>query len=354
MTIADAWAGARSPRWIVEHLDSRDQAIRRLPVMSGSVKVATFARLGGQAQVSIARHDAMPGGDRDINWYTDRISISYDPGHPDLPVIPWGVYIFASPRQVSGIVDRYDAELLTKVALIDQDQVAEAWSLPSGSPIIPAVVSLIESTGEMRIAATESSAVTSASIAFPAGTSKLTIINDLLTSADYTALWADGTGQFRVEPTISPRDRPIAYTFAEGPLSIHKPDWDREQDLMSIPNRVIVVSQGNQDEPPIVGVAENNDPDSPYSIPSRGRVIARTEEVTDMSSTSAANAHAQRLLDGGMSPVATLSVEHGIVPLDPGARVRFIDGGEQRDATVREMNMSLTFDSQCQALWREI
>lgn len=347
--MADVWTGARAPRWIVEHLNDADQPLSRLPVEGGDVKVAAFARLGGSASLTISVSDA-----QGINWFRDRIAITYDPGIATSETIPMGVYLFDSPTLNQGLVPTWDVELLTKMAVVDQDEVEDTYSLPEGSPIIPAVVELIESTGETRISATESEAVTSSALAFEAGTPKLTIINDLLTSANYSALWADGAGQFRVEPYIEPSARPLARTFAEGQASIHKPDWSREQDILSVPNRVVVISPGTDEEPPIIGIAENVDPDSPFSIPSRGRIISRTEEVSDMSSVEAAEAHAERLLVGGMAPQATLSVEHAIVPLDPHSLVRFVANGETRLATVREMNFDLSFDSQCDALWREL
>lgn len=343
------WLGARSPSWIVTLLNDNDEEQRQVPVLRGSATIATFARLGGNASIELGEEDAA-----DINFFRDRISIAYDPGVSGLNPIPIGVYIFDSPTEQKGITPTREAELLTKVAIVDTDAVEQTYSLPAGAPIIPAVVDLIESTGETRIAVTDSDAVTSADLTFEAGESKLTIINDLLTSADYSALWTDGTGQFRVEPYVEPLDRPVAFEFISGETSIHKPDWSREQDILNVPNRVIVISPGSDDEPPIIGTAENDDPNSPFSIPSRGRVIARVEEVSDMSSVSAANSYAQRLLEGGMAPQATLAVEHAIVPLEPGDLIRFSSAGQERMATIREMNFSLTFESQCDALWREV
>lgn len=343
------WTRPRQPRWVVERLNDNDVPSGTLSgVLGGNVKIAAFSRLGGTADITLSQssHDQ-------INYFRDRIRITYRSGIPGAPDIPMGVYIFDSPKVQHGIASEYEASLLPKTAIVDQDLVTSTYSLSAGSAIIPAVVALIESTGETRIAVTDSDAVTTSAVAFEAGESKLTIINELLTSANYTSLWADGTGQFRVEPYVEPMDREVVYDFAAGEASIHKPEWGREQDILNVPNRVVVVSPGTDDEPPIIGIAENTDADDPFSIPSRGRVIGRTEEVSDMSSQSAATAHARRLLQGGMTPVATIDVEHAIVPLEPHDRVRFDSHGE-RYATVREMSFDLTFASQCQALWREL
>lgn len=346
----DLWRRPRHVQWIVQHLDHRDQVLRDLPVESGGVSVVALSRMGGSADVVLDEHDQA-----EVDWFRDRFSIAYDPGVPGLDPIPWGVYLPATPvLDHDGVRYSRSVELTTKVAIIDQDAVTESWSLPANSLIIPAVVDLIESTGETRIAVTESTARTSSTLAFEAGTSKLTIINELLTSANYTSLWADGLGQFRVEPYIDPADRPLAHHFEYGEASLIVPGWTREQDVLSVPNRVIVTSPGDDESDAIVGIAENIDPASPYSIPSRGRVIARAEEVSDMTSTSAATAHARRLLQAGMTPVSTVTVSHAILPLEPHDLVRFTTDQGTSLATVREMSMSFEFEAQCSAKWREL
>lgn len=348
--MADLWGRARSPRWIVQLLDRYDNPRGELLGMrGGEAKIQTFARLGGSATLQLTNVAAQP-----IDFFTDRVSIAYDPGIAGLDPWPVGVYLFDSPKLSHEIVRRYEAAMLTKMAVIDRDNVIDSYSLDAGELIIPAVHQLILSTGETRVAVTESAAVTSAPIAFEAGTSKLTIINELLTSAGYGSLWCDGFGQFRVEPYVEPRARPVERTFEAGSASIHKPGWTREQDILNVPNRVVVVSPGTDEDPPIIGVAENWDVNSPFSIPNRGVVARPVEEVSDLSSIQAAESYADRLLLGGMSPTATLEAVHAIVPLNPGSRVRFVSDG-QRDATVREMNFDLSsFNSQCQAIWSEV
>lgn len=342
------WSRSRSPRWVVDLLDRTEEPSDTLTgVLGGSVRIARYTRLGGHADVRLNATDHAK-----INYFSDRIRITYDPGSPGLPSIPMGVYVFDSPSDFYGYTTEHKCGLLPKTAIIDRDSVTNTYSLAKGSAIIPEVVALIESTGESSIAVTDSDATTSVDLAFDAGESKLTIINELLAAANYSALWVDGSGQFRVEPYVEPSKRPIKYVFEPGKASIHKPVWSRSQDILSVPNRVVVLSPGTGEDPPIIGVAENTDPDSPYSIPNRG-VISRQEQVSDMADANAATSHAEMLLHEGMTPVATLEVEHAIVPLEPGDLVRFTSRGD-RLATVREMNFSFDFDSQCEALWREL
>lgn len=349
------WTRARSgPRWVFQLLNNLDQPLRDIShaVRGGSVALAFFDRLGGSAQVELSDR-----GDS-IDFMNHRLAISYDPGIAGLDPWPVGVYTFASPRfgKVAAGARRWSVNVYPKLDIIDTDSYTQTYSVAGGANIINTVVSIIQSTGETRISAVPSAATLTSQQVFSAGTSKLTIINELLTSAGYRSLWADGSGQFRVEPYVEPENRPVIRTFTSDQFSIHKPEWSRMQELSNVPNRVVVVSEGTDDVPGIVGVAENTDPNSQFSIPSRnGRVITRREEVSDIANLAAANELAQRYLRGGMAPVANLSVTHAIVPLDPGNAIEFnpLDEAPRR-ATVTRMEMTLDDFSQCNATWREV
>lgn len=350
----DLWTLARTPSWSFTLLDAQDRPLGNIShaVRGGRCEMAYFERLGGSAEVELSDR-----GDR-IDFMRHRLAVTYDPGVAGLDPLPIGVYTFASPKlnRLAAAARRWTVAMYPKTDIIDTDSFAESFSLAAGTPIIPAVVSIIQSSNETRIAVTPSDATLTTPQVWEAGISKLTIINDLLTSAGYGSLWCDGSGQFRVEPYIEPGARPVLRTFAAGDWSIHYPEWSREQELSNVPNRVVVVAEGTDDQPCIVGVAENWNSDSPFSIPSRdGRVITRREEVSDISSQGEADALAQRYLIGGMSPVATLEVTHGIVPLNPGDAISFESEGEPvRRATVQRMEMEFRDGSQCRATWREV
>lgn len=274
----------------------------------------------------------------------------------DLPPIPWGVYLFTSPETSKDMIRRDKIGLLSKMAVIDTDAFPEAYSAAAGTNCIAEVVRIIQSTGETRISATPSDATLTNPLVFEAGESKLSIINDLLTSAGYAALWCDGSGQFRVEPYLDPGSRPHSWHFTVNEASIVRAGASRYQDLAKVPNYVIVVCPGNDEEPAIVGHAWNRRDDSPFSVQNRnGRVITRREEVGDISSEAEATALAERFLLGGESPVAKLTVTHGIVPLEPGNRVTYTDGDLEIDAVVTNMEVTFgDFASQCKSNWNEV
>lgn len=347
------WFGPRTPRWIIELLDRDDSPIGRLDgVTGGSVELGAQTELGVSGQLTIV--DRGQG----IDWMRHRARVSYDPGIRGLPAWPIATMLFTSPKlSVSAEARTWEVDLLGKMVVLDEDQIDATFSLAEGTAIIPEVVAQITAAGETAIAVTPSSAVLKSQRVWPAGTKRRTIINDLLSSAGYWALWTDGAGQYRVEPYVDPGVREPAFTFEAGRAAIHTPEWSRDQDLAKVPNKFVVKAQGDEDDEGIVGVATNTDPESPYSYQARGnRWITGTDEGAEIEDQEAADALALRRLRDQMAPVAHRSVRHAIVPLNPNDVVLFRPSGEPEGvrATVQRMAFSIGFDSLCDADWREV
>lgn len=176
--------GARSPRWVFELLNSADEPIRVLDgVTGGGCEVSATTRLGGSADLSIVETG------QGIDWMSHRVSVSYDPGTGDAA---WdvGVYMSTSPKEEhDGFNTVYDVSLLSKMAVVDEDTVETRFSVAAGANIIDTVMDLLDSTGETRVAVTESDKVLAGPMSHDPATSKLTIINDLLSAAGYWGLW---------------------------------------------------------------------------------------------------------------------------------------------------------------------
>lgn len=333
--------------WSFQLLDHSDQPLGALDgVNGGNCEIVAQSALGGSASMSLDKR-------RDIDWMKDRVQARWDG-----PTGSWtvGTWLFTSPNeQHTEFGVTYEVGLLTKVSILSEDSVDDRYTLAAGTSIIPAVVALIQSTGETRVSVTGSDATLTSALTWEPGTSKLRIINDLLQAAGYWSIWCDGSGQFRVEPYVAPRDRSPAYTFEHGEASVHFPDWSREQDMTSVPNKVTLQTQGSDTEPALVGVATNEDPASPFSYQARGRWITPQSEVVEASSQAVIDSLAARKLVDAMSPVSRLSVTHAMLDLNPNDLVEFIpEDGARRLASVQRMSMNFTFDTDVSAEWREV
>lgn len=334
-------------RWSFELLDWADRPLGALDgVTGGSAEIVAQSALGGSGKCVLDHR-------RDIDWMAHRVRANFHDGASSWPV---GTYLLSSPKEIhTAFGVSYDVGLLTKMNVISEDTVEDRYSLPAGTDVIPTVVALIQSTGELRIAATDSDSALLSGLTWEAGTSKLTIINDLLQAAGYWSLWCDGSGLFRVEPYVDPASRPVSFEFTHGEQSLHFPDWGREQNHTSVPNRFIAVGQGDEESPPLVGVATNEDPSSPYSFQARGRWITATEEGVEGDSQGVFDQYAARKLRDAMSPVARLTVTHAMLDLNPNALVAFTpEDGVRRLATIQRMSMRFDPFTDISAEWREV
>lgn len=342
---------ARQPRWSFMLLDHQDRPLGLLDgVLGGSREVVAQSRLGGSASLTLDERG------QHIDWLSHRVQVSYDPGIPGVEPWPRGVYLFTSPTEHHtefGVT--YEVGLQTKMVRIDADSTEARYSVAPGALVTPIVQALIEQTGETRISITPSTATLTNGLTWDAGESTLTIINDLLAAIGYWSLWCDRTGTFRVEPYIDPEKRPIAYSFRHGDESVHLPEWSREQDHSSVPNRFIAVGEGDEDTEPLVGIALNENPESPYSFQARGGWYTATDDNVEADSQATIDAYAARRLRDLMTPVARLAVTHAILPLEQNDLVEFIpEDGKRRLATVQRMSDDFTFDADSQVEWREV
>lgn len=333
--------------WSFQLLDGEDRPLGALDgVTGGSADIVAQHVLGGSGQLTL--DDRQP-----IDWMACRVQAIYTNGADSWPV---GTYLLSSPTEkhtATGVT--FDVGLLTKMNVISEDTVEDRFSVAAGAQVIPAVVALIQSTGETRIAATSSTAVLTSSLTWEAGTSKLTVINDLLQAVGYWSLWCDGSGLFRVEPYVNPADRPVSFAFEHGEASVHFPDWSREQDLTSVPNRFLAIGRGDETTPPLVGVATNENPASPYGYQSRGRWITAKQEGVEGDAQDVFDEYAARKLREAMDPVARLTVAHAMLRLEPNDLVSFTpEDGVPRLATVQRMRVRFTFDTDVDAEWREV
>lgn len=248
-----------------------------------------------------------------VDWLNDRVRpvVLVD----GLPEQSLGMYLFSEAPQSWGDTGRvWPVKLLDKTSILDQDKVDATYALAAGTAIITAVLALIASTGETNIAITPSAATLDGPLSWEPGTSKLRIVNDLLSVCGYFSLFCDAAGQFRGEPYVKPADRPIRYEFLDGDESIYSPDFVIDVDLFSIPNKFIAVGQGDATTAALVGVATNEDPNSPYSFANRGRWIVDTATGVEAADQDVLDEYALRRLIELTSPTSSVDVQHAFVP----------------------------------------
>lgn len=185
-----------------------------------------------------------------------------------------------------------------------------------------------------------------------AGCYWLRIVNSLLAAGGFYALYADRDGRLtthEIEDRLGAED--VFYGSWDTPDSemMLTDDIGWEYSDEAFANRVVVYSGDPNEVTPVVGVAENNDPDSPISIPNIG--VVQREPVTMQTLVSEAEADKVALAQLRLATSLHLKLNLATLP-DPRRKPREVyrlearkpDGTLFWDGTWRVTNWTLPLD----------
>lgn len=199
-------------------------------------------------------------------------------GKLDFVEYPQGVFLLSSPRRnidEQGRVTR-DVEAFDALQVYSDDLMSTRYAVPRLGIVTDYVKTLL---GNVPQVVAPSNRVLGTAMEWEPGTSKLRIINDLLSVINYESLSFDEDGRALVRPYVAPTSRAEEYEYATDTHGLIVPNVDQELDLFSIPNKwTLVVSEPEM--PALVASYTNADPGSPTSTIRRGRTITdfRTEQ----------------------------------------------------------------------------
>ena len=178
------------------------------------------------------------------------------------------------------------------------------------------------------------------------GDTKLDMVNDLLSLADFQAAKTDTLGRVLLRRYVESQGKEASWTFTEGPSAKFESDATDERDTTSTANHVAVYYR--TDEETCVGEAWDHK--SEFSVENQGRVITQTYEYTELptGSTAAerteyANKRAQSLLQTAQAVIRRVTLSHAYAPISitDSVNVDYPSGGIQGKFEVRTMKLSL-------------
>lgn len=150
---------------------------------------------------------------------------------------------------------------------------------------------------------------------WPIGTSYLSIINELLDEINYNPLWFDSSGLAILEPATIPDasqlDHRLDYTNVQSMLL---PSMTKENDVYKAANHFICVCSNPDKGEPLVATATNTNPNSPASVWSRGRRIAKLVRVNNIASQAALQEYADRLVSKSLFSGEKVTVQTALLP----------------------------------------
>lgn len=188
-----------------------------------------------KATLTVEMHD-----DKQYNFVSDRLQITMlidvRGYHFEFPL---GVYLMKSPEveadgnTTSLLGDNRSVTMYSKLLIYDEDMITSDMTIPAGTHVINKVRELLN-TDKVKLAA--HSKVTAHHKIYKIGTSKLTIINDLLESIGFNSLSVDGEGYFYSQEYILPDNRSIEFEYTDEKNQQVSPIYRESLDLPSCYN----------------------------------------------------------------------------------------------------------------------
>lgn len=210
-------------------------------------------------------------------------------------LVEWAMGVFAlTTPEVQGGEDFVSVTGFDRMIYLIDDTFPARHFVPSGTPVIAEVISIILSAGLRYVNIEPSSAVTTKDLEFPLGSNKKLACNQLLASIGYYALYPDYNGVISSEKYLAPEARPVDIVYNMNELSIITPKRTIKNDFSKIPNQVIGYT-GAVDGTSLSSVARNTSVKSAASIYNRRRTITEVLQTDAVDQTALDLAVAARL-----------------------------------------------------------
>lgn len=196
--------------------------------------------------------------------------------------------------------------------ILANDYFGTSYSLAAGTNMVAAAIAIIAAKG-LRYSIPASSLTLPAAKTWAPDVSKLDIVNDLLNGAGYYTVYSDRFGIMRSLPYFELAAATPALQLFSGEGSIVIDAVEQEGVYETVANKVIVYKENTQGSS-IRVTRTNNDPASPVSTVSLGRVITRVIKDSNIADTATAQARAKQAIEEASSVTNKLKVTTLPVP----------------------------------------
>lgn len=253
--------------------------------------------------------------DGTINYLSDRIKPWVRLKMPDAGWAEWpqGVFLLSTPPRKTDNTGIYrEVEAYDLLQAVSDDAVETRFTVTAGTNYIVAVKDVLDSVGitDQNLAPTDLTLPEDRD--WEPGTSKLAIVNDLLTAINYASLEFNEDGQAVAKPYVSPATRASEYTYKNDSTSVIFPGVEQNLDLFAVPNKWVLV-KSEPDAGPLIGVYTNTNPNSPTSTVNRARTIVdyqnnveAAEQATITALAARAGAEASQIYENIVLPTAIM------------------------------------------------
>jgi len=236
-----------------------------------------------------------------------------------------GVFLLSTPPRAltstGSVVRAVSAYDLLQV--VKDDCVDTRYTVAAGTNYVVAVKALLDSAGVTAQNLTATTKTLPVARDWEPGTSKLAIINALLSALNYRSLTFDEHGTAVAAPYLSPTDAASEYLYVVDNKSVIFPEASELIDLFDVPNKwVLTVSDAERAV--LTSTYTNANANSPTSTVRRGRTITRFE-TTDAADQATLDAKVARMAFESSQVFAKIEFETLIMPFHADADVYTVE-----------------------------
>ena len=300
--------------WRLELLDAHERYKADLgQVVGGTLQWSAFRAVQGSGSVQLTRAVR-------IDPLNDRVRIVHSLDGRETPMGVWMLALDGSTTD--GPVTQQELTLADKTHIPNRSTTGQWWNMWPGRVVTTWVQGLLWELGERAFAIEHATDTVASSMHWDHDATWLEIINDVLRSIGYGSLWADRFGHYRAEPYVEPGRRPVTASYGSDARAM-RPSWEDRAPL-DIPNVFAYFVPGDEETPGYWVHARNDNPDSPFSVPSRAKYPGRRygeivqAEQGEASSREAAQAIANRRLAEVSQVTRRATITHPVDDTWPG------------------------------------
>lgn len=236
---------------------------------------------------------------------------------------PLGTFLVQTPSyKFDGKIQTISLDAYTPLLELKEGMPPLGYSILEGNNIMNNAYTLVREQARAPVIKTENEKNLFNDFVANTDDTWITFLSDLIANAKYT-FGLDELGRIIFMPVQDTASLQPVWTYDDNNSSILHPDLDIDRDLYGIPNVVEVIYSNGKDI--YTARVENNDENSPISIPSRGREIIHRETNPDLLGDPTKNQideYAKQLLRNLSTLEYIISYTHGYCPVRLGDCVR--------------------------------
>lgn len=325
-------------------------------ITRGSVELAAFTDL--KASASFEFEGGTPPDTTDLV----RIYYSFDDDAGEHAEMPIGTF-FVSYGGVEYV--RNGAELMERgrvtgastLSVLLNKKLGAPYTVAAGVDCVDTANELITGLGLLTNSPDSNGVVTSTAHTFEPDDSYITVVNWLLTNANYQAVWPDALGTIMLVPYVDPEARAITAIFRDDAQSIMLPEVSTENDWTETPNVARLYYQ--TDDECLTATAYMRSGARASLAGRGGREVTLVEQVDELSGETQADrianleAIARKKLVDNASEIEKVTLKHAFIDgIKPNDAIAIDYSGMTWRGNVVNMSIDLQPSTPCQTKLR--